>query len=290
MPYLIDTHAHLTGDEYGSDISQLLANARENSVEKIVAVGFDIVSSEKSVELARRFPGKISASFGVHPHHAEEFGPADLEKVVRAALERDIVAVGEIGLDYYADAARGDRPITPAVIEAQKKTLLSQLDVAVKNGLPAIIHIRDAFDDFKAFTDGIKYRGVIHCYSGDGTFAKWAVEKGLLISFTASVTYPLKALYKEAAAAGRNIHEFLRDPGTREKIPAAVKFLESLPLSSVMIETDCPYLTPHPFRGKRVNEPALVKYVAECVAGIMNLPLDEFAEATSHNAEKFFGI
>lgn len=290
MPYLIDTHAHLTGDEYGRSVERLLSDARENSVEKIVAVGFDVPSSEKSVVLSKSFPGIIFASFGVHPHHAEEFAAGDLEKLRSAARAREIVAVGEIGLDYYYDAARGDRPVTAAVVEAQRRAMLSQLAVAVDSDLPAIIHIRDAFADFQKFVEGTRFRGVVHCYSGDLGFAEWAIGRGLLVSFTASVTYPLKALFRQAADSGKTIHEFLTDPAAREKIPPSVRFIESLPLGSVMVETDCPYLTPHPFRGRRVNEPALVKNVAECVAGIMGVPFDEFAGATSANAERLFAI
>ncbi|MEZ7893307.1 MAG: TatD family hydrolase [Candidatus Wallbacteria bacterium] len=279
--YLIDTHAHLNKDDYDTDREAAIEAARTAGVKKIISVAYDSESAEINIKLAQKYKGEIFATYGLHPHHAAELTQAHLDRLKEAAKNKEIVAAGEIGLDYFKSEVEHD---------IQKDAFLKQLDIAVKYDMPVIIHVRDAFEDFQKLVADVKFRGVIHCYSGDETFAKWAIDKGFLISFTGSITYPLKTAYQKIKNTGAGVYEFLTDMNNRSLIPEqSIAILKSVPLDKIMVETDCPYLAPHPFRSKR-NTPAYVKEVAECAAGILNIPFNEFCAATSRNAEKFFGI
>jgi len=191
------------------------------------------------------------------------------------------VAVGEIGLDYYRDLSPRD---------IQKKVFLKQLYMARELGFPAVIHIRDAFEDFKSFAGNVDFKGVIHCYSGDADFAGWAVERGLYISFTASITYPLKNIYRAAEKRKISFREALGDKSLHEGQPQQVfDIISRVPAERIMVETDCPYLSPHHMRG-RLNEPANVSAVASAIADIKNIDYGSFCSLSTATAEKFFGI
>ncbi len=190
-----------------------------------------------------------------------------------------VVAIGEIGLDYY-------RELSPRA--AQKKVFLTQLGIARELGYPAVIHIRDAFDDFREFTAGLDFKGVIHCYSGNAEFAKWAVDKGLYISFTASITYPLKTLYKAAEKTKRPAGDILRDKSLPDAVPQAMlDIFAAVPAERIMLETDCPYMAPQNLRG-RLNEPANVRAVAEVISAVKDIEYGEFCRITGGNALGFF--
>lgn len=283
-PRLIDTHAHLDAPEYkGEKLEEVIASAKKAGVEKIVSVGCDEETSQKNVELSSIYKDFVYAAYGFHPHNAGAFISSRHSGQIRECVKnKSIVAIGEIGLDYYRDhCARG----------VQREVFLNQLAVARELDFPVIIHIRDAFEDFKKLTDALDFKGVIHCYSGDAGFAKWAVEKGFYISFTASITYPLKAAYKMAEKTSRPVYDLIRDcEDVNPLVPKAMLDLfSSVPLERIMIETDCPYLSPQNLRG-RLNEPANVSAVAEVIAAVKKVGYEEFCDIASANARRFFSM
>lgn len=281
MTYLIDTHAHLDYDDYSGDLERVLERASEAGVARIVSVGFNRASSLRNIALAQRYPATIAATYGVHPHDAAEYCREIETELAEAINSKKIVAVGEIGLDYY-------RNLSPAA--TQKAAFMSQLSIAATCKMPVVIHLRDAFEDFSEITAGIGFRGVFHCYSGDAAFARIQAEKGMHFSFTASITYPLKDAFKKAAKTGKGIYEYLRSPeGAATVPPELAETVNAVPADRIMVETDCPYLSPQPLRGKR-NEPANVLMVAECLAALRNEEREAFFATTSANAERFFGI
>jgi len=281
LAYLIDTHAHLEDDCFNQDIEEVIKRAEANGIKKILSAGINSRSSLHNISLAKKHPGIIFASYGVHPHDAEEFSDKSLAEAEAAIKNKEISALGEIGLDYFKNLSPVDKQI---------KAFSEQLDLAISHKIPVIMHLRDAFDDFKKIIGNREFPGVFHCYSGDAAFAAWAAERGFHFSFTASITYPLKEIYKIVSKTNENIFSVLTRPENREKIPEQVKAIfEAIPKDRIMVETDCPYMSPHGLRGKR-NEPANVRAVAECVAGIMNMDLDAFCERTTATAENFFGI
>lgn len=284
MPRLIDTHAHLDAPEYkGEKLEEVIAAAKNAGVEKIISVGCDEGTSLKNIELSSIYKDFIYATYGFHPHNAESFDSVRHCGQTRECVKNSsIVAIGEIGLDYYRD-------LSPRGV--QQEVFLKQLAVARELDFPVIIHIRDAFEDFKKLTEGLDFKGVIHCYSGDAEFAKWAVGKGFNISFTASITYPLKAAYKTAEKTSRPVYEVIRNnEGIESSVPdAMIDLFSSVPLERIMIETDCPYLSPQNLRG-RLNEPANVSAVAEVIAAVKKIGYEEFCDIAFANAKRFFSI
>ncbi|MBO8159968.1 TatD family hydrolase [Thermosyntropha sp.] len=253
---LIDTHAHLQDKSLKPEIEDILKRADEAGVKKIVCVGYDYATSVEAVELANRYKG-IYAVVGVHPHDAEELNQNVLEKLYVLAKDPKVVAIGEIGLDYY-------RNLSPK--EKQKEAFIEQIKMAHEIGKPVVIHDRDAHQDVlniikqeKAGKNG----GIMHCYSGHLPMAIELMKQGFYISFAGPVTFNNARKTQEVAA--------------------------NIPLDKMLIETDCPYLTPEPFRGKR-NEPAYVRYVAGKIAEIRRKDEEEVAYITSRNAEKIFNL
>ncbi|HNY10538.1 MAG TPA: TatD family hydrolase [Candidatus Wallbacteria bacterium] len=281
MAYLIDTHAHLEDECYKDDGEEVIKRAEINGIKKIISVGINSRSSLYNIGLAKKHPGKIFASYGVHPHDAGEFSDKSLAEAEAAIKNGEISALGEIGLDYFKNLSPVDKQI---------KAFTAQLEFAIFHKIPVIMHLRDAFDDFKKIIGGKEFKGVFHCYSGDAAFAAWAAERGFHFSFTASITYPLKEIYKIVAKTNASVYNVLTGCENREKIPQPVKAIfDVIPEGRIMVETDCPYMSPQGLRGKR-NEPANVRAVAECIAGITNTGFDAFCEKTTATAEKFFGI
>jgi len=255
---LIDSHAHIQGKEYAGEVEAVIARAHEAGVEKIIAVGGagDMSSNTEAVGLAKSFPG-VYATVGMHPHDAKDVGAEELQELKSLTAEPKVIAVGETGLDYYYDHSPR---------EVQRRVFGQFIHLARETGLPIVVHERDAAQDVADLlrTEGAgKLRGVIHCFTGNYEAARAYLDLGFYISFTGIITF------KNAEA--------LRD------------VVRNVPLERMLVETDSPYLTPVPLRGKR-NEPAYVRYVGETIASVKGLSLEEVARGTTRNVRELFGI
>lgn len=253
---LFDTHAHLQDRKLRSDLDKLLQRATEAGVEKITCVGYDLPSSQEAVNIARRYK-QVYAAVGVHPHDAKTLNEETLRKLLELARDPRVVAIGEIGLDYYRDLSPRDQ---------QKEAFIAQIKLAQEIGKPIIIHDREAnqdvMDTLKKYKAG-KNGGIMHCYSGSLPLAIEAIKAGFYISFAGPLTYKNARRSQEVAAR--------------------------LPMDRLLVETDCPYLTPEPLRG-RLNEPAHVHYVAEKMAALRGQHPDEIAYLTGRNARQVYRI
>lgn len=251
---LTDTHAHL--DFFGSDkvIEAVVSRAKENNVTRIITVADKLESSYRAVELAQKFDG-VYAAVGVHPHDAKSVSQDTIKELRELAKDPKVVAIGEIGLDYYKD-------YSPRIV--QQKVFAQLIELANELGLPAIIHDRDADDDILRIIaeHGLK-RGVFHCFSSDVSFAEIALSMNFYISIAGPVTF------KNAG-----------------KLIDVAKFV---PLTKLLVETDSPYLTPHPFRGRK-NEPSYVRFVAEKIAEIKGTKVSAVAASTQENVSILFSI
>lgn len=250
---LIDTHAHLALGQFDDDREAAIERAAAAGVARMIEIGFDLPSSRAAVALAEAYP-QIYAVVGLQPNHVHE-APADwLEQIRSLAAHPKVVAIGEIGLDYYW---------MKAPPEVQEPFFRDQLDLARRLGLPVVIHSRDAQADTLRILDAAArgQPGVMHSFSGDWDYARACLEVGFLLSFSGPLTFP-----KSSA-----LHEVAR----------------RAPAEMILTETDSPYLTPHPFRGKR-NEPARVQLVAEQLARLREQPLAEVAAQVWSNAERVF--
>jgi len=253
----IDTHSHLYMKEFDNDIDNVIARAKAANVDYIIVPGTDIQSSFLAADLASNYP-MIYAAAGIHPYETSMWDEAlipILEEIIKN--NKKIVAIGEIGLDFYYD-------FSPR--EMQIKAFRDQLELALKVDLPVIVHNRDADDDvidiMRDFA-GTGLRGQLHCYSSSLNNAKKLIAMHHFISFTGNITF--------------NKSEELR------------KILSVLSPEHLLLETDSPYMTPEPFRGKR-NEPANVKIIAERIAEIYKTTPEDIARVTSYNAFRLFGI
>jgi TatD DNase family protein len=252
---LADTHAHLTMPEY-RDIEQVLDRARSAGLEFIIDVGFDIDSSEKSTHLSKN-SNFIYSAVGIHPHDAKSFHEDTFRKLQELVEMPRVVAIGEIGLDYHYSLSSQ---------EEQKRVFSKLLWLAREKKLPIIIHGRESYSDIKdiIIREGhSNIEGVFHSFAGDKDILKWALDSGFYISVSGMVTF--------------------------KKAQNIVDTVKAVPMDRLLIETDCPYLTPDPHRGTR-NEPAYVKLVAEAVASIKGMTLDEVGEATTKNAKRLFKL
>lgn len=254
-PVLIDSHAHIYYRDYAGDFDEMLVRAAEAGVAAMLVVGTDIESSRESVELAEKYP-QLYASVGVHPHDAGRVTEKCYD-VIRnlAQSSTKVVAIGEIGLDFYRDRSPRD---------AQEVVFRRFLQMAGELEMPVIIHDRDAHDRVMAILrEETVRRGVLHCFSGDAEMAARAIGMGFYISIPGTITYPS--------------NEALRD------------VVRAVSIDRMLVETDCPYLTPMPYRGKR-NEPAYVRMAAEKVAELKGLTLADVARITTKNVRDLFGI
>lgn len=253
---LIDSHVHLDDKRFDADRDMLIKSLKDNGVELAINIGADLQTSINSVELAKKYDN-IYAAVGVHPHSAKEVTEETLEKLKEMAEEEKVIAIGEIGLDFYYDNSPRD---------IQRKWFKEQLKLAKEIDMPVIIHSRDAtqetLDIIREAQDG-SLKGVLHSFSGSPEIAEEYIKLGFYISIGGPVTFKNARVVKEVA--------------------------EFIPLDKLLIETDGPYLTPEPYRGKR-NEPMYVKYTAEKIAGIKGISVEEVAEATNRNTKKLFGI
>jgi TatD DNase family protein len=253
---LFDSHAHLNSEKYVSDLDQVVSRIEEAGLAYVMDVGFDLESSLLAVSHAQKYPW-CYAAVGCHPHDAKTMDEASLIMFKGLAKKPKVMAIGEIGLDYYYDHSER---------EVQRYWFRRQIQLALAIGKPIIIHDRDAHGDVLSILkeeEAFKNRVLLHCYSGSKEQAEQYVKLGATLSIAGPVTY-------------KN----------------ALKLLEvvrAIPIEHLLIETDAPYLTPEPFRGHR-NEPAYVKYTAEKLAEIKGIPFEEAARKTAENAKKFFGI
>ncbi|MGI6536960.1 MAG: TatD family hydrolase [Caldicoprobacterales bacterium] len=251
-----DTHAHLDDERFDSDRQALIEGLPERGISYVVNVGADMDSSRRSVELAEQYPF-IYAAVGVHPHTAEEIEDSDLDVLLEMAQHPKVVAIGEIGLDYYYDNSPRD---------IQRKRFIDQLELSIKAALPVVIHSRDAYKDTMDILTEYKSRlkgCVLHCYSGSWEMAETYLKMGFFISLGGPVTF------KNAARP--------------------VQVAQNIDLSRLLLETDCPYLAPHPFRGQR-NDPGLISLTAEKIARLRGMETEKLAEITLKNACKFFKV
>lgn len=253
MLKLIDAHAHLDFQPFDDDREATILRAKESGIAGIINVGTSLASSQASVALAERHDF-IWASVGIHPHDAKHVGLAELDALRTLALHPKVVAVGEIGLDYFRDLS--PRP-------DQRQAFADQLGLAVDLGKPVIVHSRDAHEDVEQILDGFQGTVVLHSYSAGRARLGWAIHAGFYISISGPVTF-------------RSAHDL-------REVAAAV------PLDRLLVETDCPFLTPEPCRGRR-NEPAYVRHVARAVATARRTAPEVLAQAVVENARRVFGI
>ena len=254
----IDSHAHIDGPEFDSDRDEMLARAQAASVSVILNVGTGDPHSgalERAVELGKKH-SFVYTAVGTHPHDARLYDDKAEEKIKDLVQGERVLAWGEIGLDFHYDNSPRD---------VQVEVFRRQLRAARECELPVVIHTREAeaetIEILRSDYDGAKRRGVFHCFSGSSELARRAVELGFMISFSGIVTF--------------------------KKADDLRKIASEVPLDRLLIETDCPYLTPVPYRGKR-NEPAFVVEVARCLAGIHGVDVEEMGRITAENFKRFF--
>jgi TatD DNase family protein len=264
MATFYDTHAHLDYPDYEKDLAEAIARAKAAGIVKIISIGTSLSSSERAIRLAEKFPA-VYAAVGWHPSEAMK-APSDLRPALREfARHPKVVAIGEIGLDYHhlPGSESGSAEDDARYKRRQAEIFQQQLEVAAESGLNCVIHQRDAFDDtlaqFQPFAS--KVRGVFHCFGDSAGRMRRVLEIGSLVSYTGIVTFK----------NGQNVRDTLT----------------ATPLDRFMLETDCPYLAPVPYRGKRC-EPAYVKEISEVVAQVKGCSLDELSAATCRTAEAFF--
>jgi TatD DNase family protein len=260
---LIDTHAHLDSEQFKGDVSNVLGRARAAGVGKIINVGFDPISSRRALDLSRMNP-EIYVAVGIHPHNSLELDIEAYQQILTLASHKKVVAIGEVGLDYYYLKRSSQYSNYPSR-DHQILAFEQMLDLALELKLPVIIHAREADADILAILKsyGGEITGVVHCFSGSLDFANQLLDLGFALSFTGNITF-------------KNNSE-LRD------------VVKRIPLGSIMVETDCPDLAPEPYRGRR-NEPSLVVKVAEKIAEIKEISFEEVARTTTKKAEKLFNL
>lgn len=266
---LVDSHAHLDSDRYAEDREAMLVRAREAGVETVLAVGIGDGpdTMHRALELSREYASntampRIVVSAGIHPHEAALADIAALEKLNTLAAEPEMVAIGEIGLDYFYDNSPRD---------VQKRVFVDQMEIAAAHKLPILIHCRASVESTNAWDDALTLLkeyweptglgGVLHCFAGEARHAEQAMNMGFLVSFAGNITFPKAQPIRDVA----------------ERIPA----------DRVLVETDAPFLAPVPNRGKR-NEPAMVRNVAEKLAEIRGVDYETMALTTTENFHRFF--
>lgn len=281
---MIDTHAHLDFKQFKADREKVISQSFENGIERIINIGCNLKRSKSSIALSAKYKN-IYASVGVHPHDAGEITKDALDKLKKMAKNSKVVAVGEMGLDY----CNTGRPNLPSK-KIQIKTFKAQFKMARELGLPVILHVREAHREMlmslrgdKALLtcrqeyceiatgsfappkvgvqDDKRIKGVVHCFSSSWKYAEQYLEMGLYISFTGIITYT----------------------------DSYDGVIANTPLNRIILETDCPYLAPVPFRGKRC-EPWHVKFIAEKIAEVKKIDVDEVIAQTTKNAIKLFGL
>ncbi len=250
---IFDTHAHYDDSRFDEDRTELLSSLLNGTVSGIINCGCDLKSSLETVTLTEKYP-HLYGAIGVHPHEAEETTDEDLEKIKELYRHEKVIAVGEIGLDYFYDFSPREKQI---------ELFRKQIITANELDLPVIIHDRDAHEDTMNTLKELKPKGVVHCFSGSAEMAKEILRLGLYIGIGGAVTF------KNA-----------RKP---------VEVVEILPLDRLLLETDAPYMTPVPFRGKRCDS-SHIAYTAEKIAEIKGIGVQEIIDRCNENAKALFGI
>ncbi len=262
----VDSHAHLFFDNYGSDLEEILERSSRNGIQAIVVPGTNLATSREAVDLAGRFP-LLHPCVGVHPHEASTVTNEDLLAIEELSAATGVVAIGEIGLDYHYDFAPRER---------QRDVFRNQISLAVRRNLPIVVHTRESMDEAIDIVTGCVQewphwrpgaaegpsRGVFHCFTGTADQARTLFSLGFYVSFPGIVTFK-----------NSPVRETLRTIG----------------LERILIETDSPYLTPVPHRGKR-NEPSYIPLIAASIAETLNTTTDHVAAATTRNATDLFAI
>lgn len=249
-----DTHAHLDVEQFDEDREEVIRRAQEEGVDHIINIGFNRERIPSTIALAESYDW-IYAAVGWHPQDAASMEEADLDWIEELSAHPKVVAIGEIGLDYYWDTSPRD---------VQQQVFRQQIRLARKLGIPVIIHNREAHQDIVRILQEEKAAeigGVMHCFSGSWETAKLCLDMNFYISFGGPVTYKNAKQPKEV--------------------------LSKVPIDRLLIETDCPYLTPHPYRGKR-NESSYIRFIAEAASNIRGICIDDFARITSENAKHLF--
>ena len=251
---LFDTHAHMNDRAFDHDRDTLLQDLPRQGVGLVMNPGCNLEDSRLSVALTEKYPF-VYAAVGSHPDSADEVNEAVIEEYRKLCRHEKVRAIGEIGLDYhYEDIPR----------EIQKKAFIMQLELAKETGLPVIVHERDAHEDGMAIVKAFpEVNGVFHCYSGSAEMARQLVDMGWYIGFTGVLTF-------------KNARK-------------AIETAESIPLERIVLETDCPYMAPEPFRGKR-NHPGYLYRMAEKLAEIRGMPVDEIQAITTENGKRLYHI
>ena len=252
---MIDTHAHLNFPEFDPDREDIIRAAADCGLSTIINIGTDLETSIESVELADSHDG-IYAAVGFHPHDSKKFTRRDKEKIERLAQHPKVVAIGEIGLDYYRDYSPRD---------IQQKVFREQLAMARAFEMPVVVHIRQAMEDcMKILAEQKVYLvgGVLHCFHGTAEDAQRAADMNLLVSFGGSLTFRKSRSAKVAA---------------------------DVPIENIILETDCPFIAPEPYRGKR-NQPAYVRYAYRELSKIRNISLDKLEKTVDENAHHLFNL
>lgn len=257
---LIDSHVHLDDSRYSNDRDQVFQRASDSGIEAFVTIGCDLSTSQSAVRLAESHDNVFS-TIGVHPHESKEILNTWYDEFRQLAQHPKVVAYGEIGLDYHYDHSPR---------EVQRQRFREQIQLAKELELPIVIHTREAQEDTITILKeegAANVGGVFHCFSGDRCLAKDALDLGFYLSFSGVITFKNASMLRE--------------------------IIKTVPLDRIMVETDCPYLTPVPHRGKR-NEPAFVRYVAETIADLLgnNSPssFEKIAYATVQNTKRLFKI
>lgn len=253
---IFDTHCHLNDDALYYHVEEHIKRALNAKVSNMIVVGIDLETSKRAILLAEKY-NFIYASVAIHPNEIMNAKPSDFEEISKLALHQKVVAIGEIGLDYHWKN-------TPP--EIQKEYFLKFLNLAYQIKKPVIIHTRDSLDDTYTFLNSnskILTGGIMHCFSGTASLARKFIELGFLISLGGPLTFKNAKDTKQVA--------------------------QLIDIRHLLVETDAPYLAPHPFRGK-LNEPALITYVVDELAKLKNLEYQDVANFTAENAKKLFGI
>lgn len=255
MLKLFDTHAHLNDDAFDTDREAVIESLAEYGIVRVIDVACDVRTVDKTLELLEKYPF-IYGTAGMHPHDASAMDNALMDRLKQVLSHKKMLALGEIGLDYHYD-------FSPR--EVQRKWFAEQLELARELDMPVTLHIREAFGDcmdvLKAHKNGL--RGVMHCYSGSVETAYECLDLGLAFSFGGAVTF--------------------------KNAKKPIEVIEKLPLESILLETDCPYMTPVPHRGKR-NDPSFIGLVAERIAEVKGMSCEELSEVTFNNANRVFDI
>ncbi|MGQ9678480.1 MAG: TatD family hydrolase [bacterium] len=252
---IFDSHCHLTDNQFVSDLGEVLRRARQAGVKEILTVSTNVPDSQEAIALCRREEG-LYCTVGIHPHEADSFRSIDIQTLKEMCIEPQVKAIGETGLDFFRNFSTRAN---------QETAFRAQIELARMLNLPLVIHIRDAVQTAKAVLEEHNYfKGVIHCFSDGKGFAEWAIEKGLYISFSGSLTYGDKKLFE---------------------------VVRVIPCDQILVETDAPYLVPQPERGPgKRNEPAFIRFTLKVLGEILNLTPVEIAQITRNNARQCFQI